>query len=223
MKHLIISLIFIAITFFAYGQKERKYIRQGNKLYHLAIGNSDSTGIDSINFVKAEDKYRIALEKRPDDFKAAYNIGNAQYPYVRSNSIGGSIQYSSSGHGSMAQEHSREEEVTVRRLPKLNRIRYDLAVLSFVSVFVLITAIFVVYANNKNIKQVVRLISKETVLDSASVIYSPDRSNNISAKPRSTVSASNGEMTSKKWKVIPGNIPVLSNVETGEEKNSKEL
>jgi len=79
MKHLIISLIFIAITFFAYGQKERKYIRQGNKLYHLAIGNSDSTGIDSINFVKAEDKYRIALEKRPDDFKAAYNIGNAQF------------------------------------------------------------------------------------------------------------------------------------------------
>ena len=79
MKHLIISLIFIAVTFFAYGQKERKYIRQGNKLYNLAIENSDSTGIDSLNFVKAEDKYKITLEKRPGDFKASYNIGNAQF------------------------------------------------------------------------------------------------------------------------------------------------
>jgi len=117
-------------------------------------------------------------------------------------------------------------ELTGVRSATPRQFRYDLAFLSFISVFVLTTAIFVVYANNKNIKQVARLISKETVLNSTSVIYSPDRSNNISAEltgVRSATSTTNGEMTSKKWKVIPGNIPVLSSGETGEEKNSKEL
>lgn len=98
--------------------------------------------------------------------------------------------------------------------------RYDLALLSFISVFVLITAIFVVYANTKSIKQVASLISNKTVLDSTN--YS-SHSNDIDAEPRSAGSVSNGEMVSRKWKIIPGNIPVLSSGETGEEKKNKEL
>nr|MBU1328370.1 hypothetical protein [Candidatus Omnitrophota bacterium] len=88
------------------------------------------------------------------------------------------------------------------------RFRYDLAVLSFISVFVLVTAIFVVYTNNKNIKQVAKLISNSGAEFTG---------------VRSATPVSNGEMMSKKWKVIPGNIPVLSSGKTGEEKNSKEL
>ena len=80
--------------------------------------------------------------------------------------------------------------------------------------FVLTTAIFVVYSNMKNIKQVTNLISKGTVINSP---LAADRLNNIG------VSAANGEMASKKWKVLPGNVPVLSSGETGEDKNSKEL
>ena len=92
------------------------------------------------------------------------------------------------------------------RSPK--QFRYDLAVLSFVSVFVLATAMFVVYANNKNIKQVAKLVSN-TGAELANV--------------RSATPVSNGEMISRKWKVMPGNIPVLSSGETGEDKKSKEL
>lgn len=110
-------------------------------------------------------------------------------------------------------ELTRKEEQGIVA-PK--RFRYDLALLSFISVFVLATAMFVVYANSKNIRQVTKLISQETVLDSASARYSPDRSNSIS-------NSDNGEMVSKKWKIMPSNVPVLSSGETGEDKNSKEL
>lgn len=40
---------------------------------------------------------------------------------------------------------------------------------------------------------------------------------------RSATPASNGEMASRKWKILPGNVPVLSSVETGGEKKGKEL
>ena len=88
------------------------------------------------------------------------------------------------------------------------QFRYDLAILSFISIFVLATAMFVVYANNKNIKQVAKLVSN-----------SGAKLTNVNfAAP-----ASNGEMASRKWKVMPGNIPVLSSGETGGDKKSKEL
>lgn len=92
------------------------------------------------------------------------------------------------------------------------QFRYDLALLSFISVFVLMTAIFIVYANTKNIKQVAKLISGEPL--------PPPRSPTATSD---VLPAGNGEMMSKKWKIMPGNIPVLSSGETGEEKNSKEL
>ena len=96
----------------------------------------------------------------------------------------------------------------VERSSAPKQFRYDLAILSFISVFVLATAMFVVYANNKNIKQVAKLVSN-TGAELANV--------------RSATPVSNGEMISRKWKVMPGNIPVLSSGETGEDKKSKEL
>jgi len=88
------------------------------------------------------------------------------------------------------------------------RFRYDLAVLSFISVFVLMTAIIMVYFNDKNIKQVMNILSENKTRP---------------AVISKNASATNGEMASRKWKVIPGNIPVLSSGETGEEKNRKKL
>ena len=108
----------------------------------------------------------------------------------------------------IAVSHSNDTVETLSASPK--QFRYDLAILSFVSIFVLATAMFVVYANNKNTKLMAGLVSKDT--SSVSV-----------AKGRTVSSGNNGEMMSKKWKVMPGNIPVLSSGETDEDKKSKEL
>lgn len=94
--------------------------------------------------------------------------------------------------------------------PTPKQVRYDVLFLSFISIFVLITAIFVVYANTKNIKQIARIIATESVSDTVK-----------EQLPKRDII--NGEMISKRWKLLPGNIPVLSSTETGEEKKSKEL
>jgi tetratricopeptide (TPR) repeat protein len=72
-------LTFVILSQTSFGQKERKFIRRGNDFYEDAIENSDSTGIDSVNFVNAEIEYRKALEKKPNDLKAVANIGSAQF------------------------------------------------------------------------------------------------------------------------------------------------
>jgi DNA-binding transcriptional ArsR family regulator len=107
----------------------------------------------------------------------------------------------------IAVSHSSDTIETLSASPK--QFRYDLAILSFVSIFVLATAVFVVYSNNKNTKIVAGLVTKNT---GASV-----------AKGRTVSSGNNGEMMSKKWKVMPGNVPVLSSGETDETEKSKEL
>ncbi|MCF8361521.1 MAG: tetratricopeptide repeat protein [Prolixibacteraceae bacterium] len=76
---ILVLLILMSLAHTSFGQKERKFIRRGNDFYEKAIENSDSTGIDSVNFVNAEIEYRKALEKKPDDLKAVANIGNAQF------------------------------------------------------------------------------------------------------------------------------------------------
>ncbi|MFP4059079.1 MAG: tetratricopeptide repeat protein [Bacteroidales bacterium] len=67
MKYIVILLL-LAGCFNLHGQKERKYIRQGNDLY------------DEEKFNEAEIAYRKALEKAGDeDLKSSYNLGNAIY------------------------------------------------------------------------------------------------------------------------------------------------
>ena len=109
---------------------------------------------------------------------------------------------------------SRSEDIVEIETTVPKHFRYDLVLLSFISFFVLTTAIFVVYSNMKNIKQVASFISKEAVSPAASAGV---------LQPTQLEKGSNGEMASKKWKVLPGNVPVLSSGETGEDKKSKEL
>ena len=104
---------------------------------------------------------------------------------------------------------SRSEDIVEIETTIPKQFRYDLVLLSFISLFVLTTAVFVVYMNAKNIKQVAKMITIEPVSSRFA----------IGTKPN----AVNGEMSSKKWKVLPGNVPVLSSGETGKDKKSKEL
>ena len=104
---------------------------------------------------------------------------------------------------------SRSEDIVEIDTTVPKQFRYDLVLLSFISLFVLTTAVFVVYMNARNIRQVAKMI---TVTPASSQFA-------IGTK----LDAANGEMASKKWKVLPGNVPVLSSGETGEDKKSKEL
>ncbi|MGF7139785.1 tetratricopeptide repeat protein [Roseimarinus sediminis] len=79
MKRYMLILVFATISITVLGQKERKFIRKGNDLYRQGIENSDSTAIDSLSFANAEVEYRKALDKKPNDLKAQFNIGNAQF------------------------------------------------------------------------------------------------------------------------------------------------
>jgi len=45
-----IVLLLLVSSMSVYGQKERKFIRQGNKHYEKAVANSDSPHIDSVGF-----------------------------------------------------------------------------------------------------------------------------------------------------------------------------
>ena len=105
---------------------------------------------------------------------------------------------------------SRSEDIVEIDTTVPKQFRYDLVLLSFISLFVLTTAIFVVYMNAKNIRQVAKMIT-----------IAPTSEIAMQRLPKSD--AANGEMASKKWKVLPGNVPVLSSGETGEDKKSKEL
>lgn len=105
--------------------------------------------------------------------------------------------------------------------PAPKRVKYDLAVLTLVSIFVLITAVFVVYTGTKNIKQVANLVSAERSAEIGSRIVK-------TKEPVSPASLkSPDEMISRRWKVQSGGFPVLSSGETGldldKEKTSKEL
>lgn len=64
VSYLIISIL---ISTFVYAQNERKFIREGNKLYN-----------DS-NFEESEVSYRKAIDELPDSYSAAFNLGDALY------------------------------------------------------------------------------------------------------------------------------------------------
>lgn len=58
-------------------QNERKFVRQGNKYYEAAL--KDTTRLDTAQFNRAEIEYRKALEKKPDNPKWDFNLGDALY------------------------------------------------------------------------------------------------------------------------------------------------
>ena len=78
MKSITILILFlIALVTAGHAQNERKFVREGNKYYQMAM--EDSTKIDTVQFNKAEIEYRKALEKKPDDAKWNFNLADALY------------------------------------------------------------------------------------------------------------------------------------------------
>lgn len=81
MKHTIIISLFIFLAVSAFGQNERKFIRNGNKLFMEAV--RDTTKLDTVKFSNAETEYRKALNKKPTDVKWNYNLADALYKQNR--------------------------------------------------------------------------------------------------------------------------------------------
>ena len=77
MNKLILIILTVIVAHGAYGQKERKYIREGNGYY--SDGLKDTTKLDTISFGKAEVAYRRALQIKPDDFHWQFNLANSIY------------------------------------------------------------------------------------------------------------------------------------------------
>jgi len=94
---------------------------------------------------------------------------------------------------------------------------------SVVSLVIVLTVALLVYSNTKNIKQVAKMISNTEIASAPTAPRNDNYQQRVGEGLKPSPTANNGEMASKKWKVIPGNIPVLSSGETGEDKKSKEL
>jgi Ca-activated chloride channel homolog len=65
----------------AMAQKERKYIREGNKFFDKGL--QDTTSLDTVNFSKAEVAYRRALQEKPDNFQWKFNLADAMYKQAK--------------------------------------------------------------------------------------------------------------------------------------------
>ena len=77
MKKYQLIIILLVITFSSYGQKERKFIRDGNGFFKEGL--KDTVKLDSVSFGKAEVAYRRALQIKPDDFQWQFNLADAIY------------------------------------------------------------------------------------------------------------------------------------------------
>lgn len=81
MKKVILAVLLIAPVLIAHAQNERKFVRKGNG--YFMDGVKDTTKIDTIRFQKAEAEYRKALEKKGNDPKWSFNLGDAQYKQMK--------------------------------------------------------------------------------------------------------------------------------------------
>jgi len=93
----------------------------------------------------------------------------------------------------------------------LRFLKFDVAMVTLVSIFVLAAVTFAVYISTRNITQVAGLISERTTQGPVTL----SGKNATATRP--------DEMVSRRWKVLPGNAPALSSGETGGEKRSEEL
>ena len=77
-----LSILLVCLTSIGVqAQNERKFVRQGNKIYENAL--ADTTRLDTLSFSLAETAYRRALDKRPDDLKWNFNLGDALYKQMK--------------------------------------------------------------------------------------------------------------------------------------------
>ena len=77
MKKYIILIICLLPAFVALAQKERKFVREGNKLFETGL--KDTAKLDTVSFGKAEVAYRRALELKPEDHQWQFNLADALY------------------------------------------------------------------------------------------------------------------------------------------------
>ena len=102
----------------------------------------------------------------------------------------------------------RNDMVPPQPQPMRKRVKYDVVILTTISIFVLAVASFMVYTNSKNMEQVAGLVSGKTTQGRASSAATATRPD---------------EMVSRRWKLLPGNVPVLSSGVAGGEKRTEEL
>lgn len=81
MKRIYLIILILNLSVLAFGQNERKFIRNGNKLFMEAV--KDTTKIDTVKYSNAETEYRKALNKKPTDVKWNYNLADAMYKQQR--------------------------------------------------------------------------------------------------------------------------------------------
>lgn len=81
MKQILLITLLVTLTMVAFGQNERKFVRNGNKLFMEAV--KDTTQLDTAKFSDAETEYRKALNKKPTDLKWNYNLADALYKQNR--------------------------------------------------------------------------------------------------------------------------------------------
>lgn len=74
-------MIITSFAILAPAQNERKFVRNGNKLFMEAV--KDTTRLDTTRFSNAETEYRKALNKKPADTKWNFNLADALYKQMR--------------------------------------------------------------------------------------------------------------------------------------------
>ncbi|KJF42691.1 tetratricopeptide repeat protein [Draconibacterium sediminis] len=77
MRRIYFILFLLTVSGITFGQNERKFVRNGNKLFMEAV--RDTMRVDTVKYSNAETEYRKALEKRPEDLKWNYNLADALY------------------------------------------------------------------------------------------------------------------------------------------------
>lgn len=77
MKKHIIIIILLLPAFVTLAQKERKFVREGNKWFETGL--KDTAKLDTVSFGKAEVAYRRALELKPEDHQWQFNLADALY------------------------------------------------------------------------------------------------------------------------------------------------
>lgn len=130
----ILVILLCAFCYQSYAQRDRQYIRNGNKLYRMQ------------NYAKAEVQYRKALTANPQNSQAMYNLGCALMMQQKNSAA--VIQYNNAGKleigkgrkamvyhnlGTIFQAHQMYAQAiqayqeSLRNNPNDNETRYNLA------------------------------------------------------------------------------------------------
>ncbi|MCF6334060.1 MAG: tetratricopeptide repeat protein [Draconibacterium sp.] len=81
MKNIITMSLLTILSLTVFGQNERKFVRNGNKLFMEAV--QDTSKLDTVRFSNAETEYRKALNKKPANTQWDFNLADAMYKQKR--------------------------------------------------------------------------------------------------------------------------------------------